>query len=256
MRSRKRVRRSGGKGKYLVRLEVLKKLTGSETVLLKSVDSTNSFAKSRSFENSALIIANEQTMGRGRNGKTFLSPEGGLYMSIVFGAKDGFSAGAVTAAAAVAVVRAIKKVFDIQTSIKWVNDIILGGKKVCGILCESETADGAIGKVIVGVGINLLPSPSLPYEATHLAASVSQSHREMLAATVYNEFFALYSKRDFFKEYKNNCETLGKKIIVRAGGEYFADAVSLTDDFSLIIERDGQRQTLSFGEVSVCKADQ
>jgi len=98
-------------------------------------------------------MAESQTMGRGRLGKFFFSPKGGLYMSLAL--KYGGSEEQITLAAAVAVCRMLERYCGVRPRIKWVNDILVGSKKVCGILCEAVCGqDGSVGAVIVGVGVN------------------------------------------------------------------------------------------------------
>ena len=112
--------------------------------MLKSVDSTNNEAKrmtANGFRENALIVANEQTKGRGRLGREFYSPKNtGIYMSFLLSTDVKISdAVQITTATAVAVVRAIESLTDLRPMIKWVNDVYLGNKKVCGILTEAVT---------------------------------------------------------------------------------------------------------------------
>ena len=125
-------------------------------IRLLEVDSTNVYAKKllkEGREPSFLVMAESQTMGRGRLGKHFFSPKGGLYMSLAL--KYGGSEEQITLAAAVAVCRILERYCGVRPHVKWVNDLLVDGKKVCGILCEAVCGqDGSIGAVIVGVGVN------------------------------------------------------------------------------------------------------
>ena len=125
-------------------------------IRLPEVDSTNAYAKKllkEGREPPFLVIAESQTMGRGRLGKPFFSPKGGLYMSLAL--KYSGSEERITLAAAVAVCRMLERYCGVNPHIKWVNDILVDGKKVCWILCEAVCGqDGGINAVIVGVGVN------------------------------------------------------------------------------------------------------
>ena len=107
----------------------------------------------------AVIVAEKQTAGRGRSGRTFVSPaRTGIYLTVIYAPKGGITDPAkITAFSAVAVCRAIKKLYDIQPSIKWINDIFYNGKKICGILTEGTTnfETGIIEAAVIGIGVNI-----------------------------------------------------------------------------------------------------
>ena len=135
----------------------------------KEIDSTNTYAKRLLAEtgnprqyHKAILIAEKQTAGRGRIGRTFVSPEkSGIYFSIIYAPESGITDPArLTASGAVAVCRALKKLFaasNVQPQIKWINDIFLGGKKICGIGTEGITnfESGIIEAAIIGIGVNI-----------------------------------------------------------------------------------------------------
>ena len=143
----------------------IERLCGENTdiKIFESLDSTNNEAKRETANGKTdkplLIISEEQTLGRGRNGRNFYSPKGtGLYFSLVTSPKsDLTSAVGITSYAAVCVVEAIKELTGTDTKIKWVNDIYLDGKKLCGILTEavSDFETGTVSNIIIGIGINL-----------------------------------------------------------------------------------------------------
>ena len=140
-----------------------------------SVGSTNDIAKDlgKSGTKQALIIASEQTKGRGRRGRSFFSPNGsGIYMSILLRPEHSSDIiPLLTTASAVAVSKAIKSVTNINTSIKWINDLYINFKKVCGILCEASfTSDNKLDFIIVGIGININePNGGFPEELSNIA---------------------------------------------------------------------------------------
>ena len=143
------------------------KLPGVKVVTKELTGSTNNDAKEMIDSSPAdtLITSEKQTGGRGRQGKSFSSPEGGLYMTLLLrcGMPITTAVGA-TSCSAVAVSRAIKNVCGIDTGIKWVNDIYAGGKKLCGILTEAvnDYSRGISEYLVIGIGINVLSTPVVP----------------------------------------------------------------------------------------------
>lgn len=237
--------------------------------ILAEVDSTNRYAKSLA-ENSdfteALVIARRQTAGRGRMGRSFYSEGGGLYMSLLL--KPDFpchKAIHITTAAAVAVTRAIRHISGTDCQIKWVNDIFLNDRKICGILTEAKSGeDGGFEYAVLGIGLNLtLPEGGFPTEIAHIAGALfeqmSDDTGSILAAEIVNEFYSLYrsglNASDYIGEYRECSCIIGRDILVskHIGGEAFsAVAEFIDDDFRLSVKYpDGSRELLSSGEVSV-----
>lgn len=237
--------------------------------ILEQTESTNSDAR-KLTENpdfdETLIIAKEQTNGRGRMGRSFFSPSGGLYMSLLL--KPDFSADKtvhITTAAAVSVIRAISKVFKIESSIKWVNDIYFRDKKVCGILTEAKISSlGKTDFAILGIGINITkPVGGFPKEIENIAGElISQIHNDedcRLAAEIVNEFYSLYKRGlcsdDYIEEYRLHSFILGKSISVTKiinGESRIATAINIDDNFRLTVRYDdGSFETLESGEVTI-----
>lgn len=233
---------------------------------LETAESTNTLAKELVLtgeKGELLIVADSQTLGRGRSGKSFFSPSGrGLYMTLVLRPKY-FSADftLITAAVAVAVSRAIEKVAGVAPSIKWVNDIILGGKKLGGILCESVfSGGGKLDAVIIGIGINL-SGGDFPPEIESIATSLGgKADRDTLCAEIAKELFplsdSLYSQtpnKDFLKYYRSHSCVLGKDIAYSQNGKSFpGKAISILDGGELqVLTPDGKTVTLSGGEISL-----
>lgn len=224
-----------------------------------SIDSTNQEAKrrARSGERQALIVAETQTAGRGRLGRSFYSPDAtGVYFSVLYTVNAPLSdAVAVTSAAAVAVMRAIKRVCGLQTEIKWVNDLYLDGKKVCGILAESVPVEGGIG-IVVGVGINLRDA-DFPDTLAEIAGTLhTDVSRAELIAAVYREllpYLAETTDRSWLDDYRHHSFVLGHPITWTRGGECFEGvALDIDEDGGLVVcDRLGAVQTLSSGEISV-----
>lgn len=236
--------------------------------LEQSLPSTNQAAKKLAIEGAAhgtTVLASGQTAGRGRLGRTFFSPVGaGLYMSVLLRPEIGSAdAVLVTIAAAVAVCLAVEETTGIQLGIKWVNDLLLGKKKVGGILTEGITAfeSGAVEAVVVGVGLNLTDAP-FPPELDGIACSLFGSGRpcatrnELAAAILRHLFFFAedFPARLYLDEYRRRSTALGRQIEICGQGvpPRTARAVSVADDGGLTVRYpDGREETLRWGEISI-----
>lgn len=212
----------------------------------------------------SVCIADGQSAGRGRLGRSFASPHGaGIYMSILTcpdGEIGDFTA--VTTFAAVAVCRAIERVSGIVADIKWVNDIYYGGKKLGGILTEGALAEDmrSAKYVIVGIGLNVLRS-ALPEELSDIAISLEEIagekyDRNLLISEIVSEFdraFSELSSPRTREEYKRRCFVVGKDVTVhKPDGSYDARVIGIGDDMSLWVKRsDGNEEKLITGEISV-----
>ena len=224
------------------------------------VDSTNLYLRRRADElrHGTAVIAAEQSAGRGRSGRSFLSPEGGLYLSVLLRPETGPERlPTLTPIAALAVCRAVETVCGLRCGIKWPNDVVLGAKKICGILVESVLG-GRKSCVIVGIGVNV-NTPSFPEELREIAGSVSAEaghaiDLHALAAVLLKEFDALYAawladEGCALAEYRGRCLTVGREIAV---GDRRGLARAVGEDYSLLVEwPDGTTEELRFGEVSV-----
>lgn len=233
-------------------------------IVLDTVDSTNNEAKrmiSDGFKENALIVSNEQTSGRGRLGREFFSPKNtGIYMSFIFHTDLKLSdAVSVTTAAAVAVVRAIERITDIRPQIKWVNDVYIGEKKLCGILTEavSDFETGLAQSVVIGIGINI-STEEFPSGISETAVSLNFSglSRNNLIAAVSDELVEIcsdLSNKSYIEVYREHSLIIGKEIdFYRNNTKYSATAVDIDSDGGLIVKlKDGKTEVLNSGEVTV-----
>ncbi len=230
--------------------------------IFDTVDSTNTQARREAeagMSAPALIIADSQSGGRGRMGRSFYSPEStGLYMSLLLRAREN-SADTVrlTTAAAVAVALCIEELCGISTDIKWVNDLYLSGRKICGILCESFTTQIGERFAIAGIGVNLSTS-DFPEELRGKAASLGQSEdiRAELAAAITDKLLGFWediSAPEIMEYYRAHSAVLGRRIIFTEGGvEYFGVAESIDGYGRLSVALEGgARRLLSCGEISL-----
>ena len=230
--------------------------------VFREIDSTNSEAKRLAADGAsapALIVAESQTAGRGRMGRSFYSPaQTGVYFSFLYQAASPLeNAVTVTGAASVAVMRAIRALCGRQTQIKWVNDLYLDGKKVCGILAEAVSIANAAPQVIVGIGINLRTA-DFPPELTQKAGSVGaeKTVRAELIAAVWRElkpFLCDPFDISWLSDYRAHSCVIGKPITWTRAGETFSGlAVGIDDSGALEVRLpDGTADYLRTGEISV-----
>lgn len=252
-----------------IRLELEEKNQKFPIEVHKILDSTNVELKRRALEggiHGLTLLAEEQTGGKGRLGRSFYSPPGtGIYMSILLKPEMGGSdAILITTATSVAVCRGIQKVFDIQPQIKWVNDVYLGDKKICGILTEaiSDFEIGKIDSVVVGIGINYR-TEDFPEELKNRAGCIggeSQVPRNSLVAAVLNEFWEIYehlTERKFIEDYRKCSNVIGKDVRFLENEMWQeARAVDIDNDGGLVVEYEGEdkaivRRTLHTGEITL-----
>jgi len=235
----------------------------------EELDSTNRYLKELAVGGApegTVIIANRQSAGRGRLGRSFFSPEEkGIYMSILLCPDISLErAVLITSMAAVAVANAIESICGIETKIKWVNDIFLNGKKVCGILTEAgiDNEKGALDYAVLGIGVNV-GMMDFPEELKNIATSVSNEcgspvSKDALIDEILKELDKWYptlSCGSFLEESRKRSVLLGREILVLdehvPGGRYPAKAVDINGLGNLLIEKDGAIQVLNSGEVSI-----
>lgn len=242
------------------------KTFGSRLILLKETDSTNNDAKRIAAEGAiegTTVLADRQTAGKGRLGRSFFSPEEkGIYMSIVLRPQVALeSSTLITSMAAVAVARAIEKTSGVYAQIKWVNDVFLNGKKVCGILTEGamDSESGKLAYAVLGIGVNV-GCMEFPEELRAVATSVGneagkQIKREILIAEILNELEELYgtlASGGFLEESRRRSLVIGKEIkVVGAEQSYPAKAVAIDELGQLVVETEKGRQALHSGEISI-----
>ena len=245
---------------------------GGTLVCLDSVDSTNTEVKRRALTGDApdglAVVAGEQTGGRGRRGRAFLSPAGkGLYLSVLLKPACPLEqVSTLTAWTAVAICDAIEDLCGVRPGIKWPNDVILDGRKLCGILTELELEGetAALRYVVVGAGLNLSQDEAdFGPEVAPVAVSLKQAlgtapRRAEAAAALLQALDKMYAafpaeKDAWLARYRADCLTLGRQVrLLRNGGEEEAFARAIDDDFALVVEHpDGRMETVSSGEVSV-----
>ncbi len=234
---------------------------------LDKATSTNTLVKELAAENNEgfVIVAGEQTAGRGRMGRSFFSPgDSGVYMSLLLKPEiKPEDAVQITTAAAVSVCKALEKLGVSDSKIKWVNDIYIDNRKVCGILTESSfnTKNDMLDFAVLGVGINIYESEEgFPEDIKDIAGAVFSERKDDLRnkfiAMFINEFFNYYkvlSSKKHMKEYKEKSFVLGKEINIIKGENIRAGkALDIDENCNLVVELpDGTTEKLYSGEISI-----
>ncbi len=239
---------------------------GKDIHYFKEVDSTNDVAKylaEKGAEEGTVVVAEIQNRGKGRRGKTWISPPGGVWMSIILRPDITPSrAPQLTLVTGVAVAETLKKELNLDVGIKWPNDILIGNKKVCGILTEVNASINKVNYVIVGIGIDMnVDVPLFPPDLQKGATSLkNELDTEINGAILVQKFLLnmekLYSKfnagkfPDILNEWRFLSKTIGSKVEVRTRGKTVRGyAVGINKDGILILELDdGSLRKIISGE--------
>ncbi len=253
------------------------RVIGREIYYLPTVDSTNNYAKELARSgcgDGTVIIADQQTQGRGRMGRSWHSADKrGIWMSIILRPPVGLGdIQIITLAASLAVALAVDEIFDIKVGIKWPNDIVLGGKKICGILTEMSMEMEQVDFLVLGIGLNFKQQGSdFPKEiddrATSLGVYLKKTYnldignikRGQLIRPILSRLEDVYAKvnkgavTDIIREWKDYSITLGKEVYVNfRGKQYKGIALDVDADGRLVVEcEDGITRKILSGEVSV-----
>lgn len=246
-------------------------LLGSRIIVLDEVDSTNNYAKALTASdavNGAVVIADRQTAGKGRMGRSFISPSGkGLYMSVVLRPEFSMNtAPLITSAAAVATAEAIESLCKADVKIKWVNDLYINGRKIVGILTEAsvDMEMRSLDIAVIGIGINVRKvGDSFDEELAARATSIEDEtgialDRNELCAAVINHLDAYLGKienREYLREYRRREMLTGNMITANVGNETLTGkAVGIDRNANLMVETEnGIVRSLSSGEANLCR---
>ncbi len=262
-------------GDALTPAVIYEKLRGPARIAVidvrEEVSSTNTVLKEIAEKGGAqgmVVIARHQSMGKGRLGRSFLSPKGtGLYMSVLlrpqFSAEESLS---ITTAAAVAVAKAVEEVSGLPGQIKWVNDVFVNGKKVCGILTEASVdfENKGLHYAVLGIGVNLREPPGgFQGELKEVAGALFSEEAPKgamtrLAAGILNYFFEFYSalpQRTFLEEYRKRSLLTGLEVaFARGEAQEQGLVLGVDDEVRLIVRtKEGEEKHLSAGEVTLKK---
>lgn len=239
---------------------------GRKMDIFKTIDSTNSFAKSLAQLGAVhghTIIAEQQTAGRGRMGKKFHSPNNqGIYLSVIIRPELSVDyALMITSCAAVAVAEAIEKVTGLNCGIKWVNDIYANGKKLCGILTEASIGveQGGLEYAVIGIGLNV-SNTVFPEDIENIATSIKAetgktASRSQLAAEILNSLekhLDTITTQDFIEEYRRRSILIGKKITITQNDiSEKVECIGIDSYGKLLVRKEnGEEAAISSGTVS------
>lgn len=222
-------------------------------VKLQEVDSTNNYAKQRRGEGQSFIVtAQRQTGGRGTKGRSFSSNEGGVYLSTLrfyqdFSAKDAFK---IMSGAAVAVCETLR-FYGLSPMIKWSNDVLVGGKKICGILIENTLSGDKISSSVVGIGLNV--NNILPEELLEIATSLAlETGKNFSVEEVTERLIQELEKERTIEEYRSYLGFMGEKATLILGDKCISSTLVCVDDRgNLVVEIEGKTQVFSSAEVSL-----
>ena len=237
--------------------------------VLPTVPSTNALVREKATQGcpeGCVIIACEQTAGRGRYGRQFFSPaDTGVYLSLLLRptAYSPRQATCLTAAAAAAMCQAIEAVTGQHPGIKWVNDIFLHGKKVCGILTEAAVGleTGTLNYMVLGAGVNLYqPTGGFPEEIQPIAGALLEHStpeaKNRLVGEFLNRFWEFYAhpeRKEYLEDYRARSLAIGRNVtVLSAGQKVSAYAYGIDDDFRLLVRYgSGETEALSYGEIRI-----
>ena len=243
---------------------------GNTILRFEEIDSTNTCAKRLALEGAAdgtVVIADVQTAGRGRMGRTFQSPKGkGIYLSVLLRPDvPAERLACITPLAGIAVCDAVEAVCGIRPGLKWPNDPVLGKRKLCGILTEAVTDPAGRTAVILGIGINVLQTeadfdPEIRSVATSLLIETGRavSREELIGKLLecLEQVYLVLKDGDlsgWVQTYRQDCVHLGRQIrLIGSGGQETATALDVDETFGLIVaDGTGAVRTVRTGEISV-----
>lgn len=258
---------------YEIKRNLKTEYLGQNIHYFKEVDSTNNVARKFAEEGAAegtIIIAESQRSGKGRRGKKWISPYGGIWMTIILRPDiQPTKAPQLTLVTGVAVAETLDQECGLDIGIKWPNDILIGDKKVCGILTEVNTDQGKVDYVLVGIGIDLnLDINSFPPElrsgATSLKAELDREIRGAELVQIFLQRFERYYNefkegnfRDILNQWRRLSSTIGTYVEVhKKGRTVYGEAVGVNKDGKLILEMDdGSLRKIISGECIHTKRD-
>ena len=227
----------------------------AKIIELEEIDSTNLFCKRcnfEEFESDLIVTANRQTAGRGTKGRSFWSGEGGLYLSVMrrytnFLAADAFK---IMVNTCVAVCKTVES-FGLNPVIRWANDVLVGGKKICGTLIENTFSGSFISRSIVGIGLNV--NNVLPVELHSIATTMRSELGKLIEKQkVCDNLIENLNKNYTLAEYKKYINWLGKEVILKtANGEITVTAVDIAEDGGLLCVAAGSVKKISSAEVTL-----
>jgi BirA family biotin operon repressor/biotin-[acetyl-CoA-carboxylase] ligase len=237
---------------------------GRRVLYYPSVTSTNEIAKQKARQGAiegTIIVTGEQTGGRGRLKRAWLTPEGNIALSIIL-YPDIFFLPSLIMLASLAVVNSIEEATGLKSQIKWPNDVLINGKKVCGILVESDVQRNVVNYSVIGIGINinlrLVDFPEIQLTATSLLNELGRevprlSLVQHLLVEIERLYLTVSNRGSVYEEWRDKLVTLGKSVRITAGETvYEGVAESVARDGSLLLRgMDGRLTRIVAGDVTL-----
>jgi len=219
---------------------------------LECVDSTNEYCKRSDNGEDIIVTAKKQSAGKGTKGRSFSSAEGGLYVSVMRHYKNfrALNAFCIMVNTSVAVCKTLE-LFGIKPQIKWANDVLVNGKKICGTLIENIFSGEYISRSVVGCGINV--NNELPAELENIATTMKLSAGKDFSVKEVKRAFVLNVQKEFsIEDYKGYMGWLGNTVTLKTeSGERKVVATDISEDGRLIVEDNGKTELISSAEVSL-----
>lgn len=247
-----------------LRTSILGQAIDYEDEIVSTNDRAKALARNGAKEG-LLVIADKQSGGKGRLGRSWESPAGtGIWMSLVLRPKISPQyASQLTLVAGLCLCETIEKVTGLKAQIKWPNDVVVGGKKVCGILTEMSAEIDGINYIVVGIGINVNMT-EFPENLTYASSLAIEGQKEYCRRSLIKDFLERFevdymkykakpNLEDFLERYEKNCITLNKRVkLIMGEEEIIAEAEHVTKEGALqVMLPDGTKKEVSSGEVSV-----
>jgi BirA family biotin operon repressor/biotin-[acetyl-CoA-carboxylase] ligase len=213
-------------------------------------------------KNGTVLLAEEQTSGRGRKGREWISQPGqNLTFSILLRKVDGKKVNIVNLGSSLAVAQAIENLYQLKTSLKWPNDILIEGKKVAGILLESSSKGNEIDRVVIGIGINVnqtnFPGKYMLEPTSIRKEFRNRGNRERILSEVLNLFEEIFIKveenpEEVLEDWKDRCKMIGEKVkVVSDSVTKFGIFDDLDENGFLILKSNNKIEKIHFGDVSL-----
>lgn len=247
---------------------------GRRGLYFREVTSTNDIAKdlvNESKSEGTIVFSETQMEGRGRLGREWLSPEGGLWFSVILRPKVQAShAAKLSLFASVAVAKAIHRLYGLKTDVKWPNDVLIDGKKICGILTETEIKDQKIDFAVLGIGVNAdfevqaLPANIRPLTTTLKHQLRREVQREVLLSELLKDiesYYHMFEKQKFneiLEDWRRLASFLGSDIRVQTDGEIVHGlAVNIDNEGALVVRlEDGTMRNITSGSIVAISDEQ
>lgn len=219
-----------------------------DPVIKEIIPSTNSYLKENCLFHGSVVIAKRQTHGRGRRGNSWLSDvEGNIYMSVAYVPNLPCEKIPLLSLAVGLAVHSTLEGFGIECGLKWPNDVIANGKKICGIM--SELVDGIC---VTGIGINLKKLPEncgLSYATSAEELGFSLNKNDVIEKLLQNIEYEITHTDDIIERYSRHCLTLGKEVLINNTDK--ATALEISKNGSLVVDLNGERIAVNCGDVSI-----